>query len=151
MRMRVLVAVLATGGALLATGVVTGATAEASGRPCGGAVTTQGVGTDGTPWALKSMYDDNGPGLVAGEEFQIETHEAGQHWTVVLSDNGVPFFTDNDDVSTASGINETHPNHVRHGTINVMSAHAVRHDTGEVIDGSVTLPAAAAGCAPHSP
>lgn len=151
MRMRVLATVLATGAALLATGVVTGATAEAKGRPCGPAVSTQGVGTAGTAWTLKSMYDDNGPGLVAGEEFQIETQQAGQHWTVVLSDNGQPFFTNNDDVSTASGINETHPHPVTHGTVNVMSAHAVRHDTGEVIDGSVTLPAAAAGCAPHSP
>ncbi|MFD2415918.1 hypothetical protein [Amycolatopsis pigmentata] len=151
MRIRVLATVLAAGAALVASGVITGATAEAKGRPCGDAVSTQGVGTAGTTWTLKSMYDDNGPGLVAGEEFQIETHEAGQHWTVVLSDNGVPFFTNNDDVSVASGINETHPNHVRHGTTNVMSAHAVRHETGEVIDGSVSLPVAPAQCAPNSP
>jgi len=35
---------------------------------------------------------------VAGEEFEINTEGAGQHWTVVLSDNGTPFFTNERDV-----------------------------------------------------
>jgi hypothetical protein len=112
---------------------------------------TQGMGTKGTTWTLKSMYDDNGPGLVAGEEFEINTEGAGQHWTVVLSDNGTPFFTNNDDISTPTGINETHPSHTVHHINNVMSAHAERHDTGETIDASVTLPPAPARCAPNTP
>jgi hypothetical protein len=110
-----------------------------------------GASSLGTGWTLKSQYDDNGPGLVAGEEFQINTEGARQHWTVVLSDNGKAFFTNNDDVSTATGINETHPNPTVHHLNNVMSAHAMRHDTGEVIDGSVTLLPAPAACAPGTP
>jgi hypothetical protein len=154
---------LAAGAAVLATSVFTGTAAYAKGgdggggggggggRPCGQPVSTSGTGTDGTTWTLKSMYDDDGPGLVAGEEFEINTEGAGQHWTVVLSDNGTAFFTNNDDVSTATGINETHPNHVVHGTTEVMSAHAVSHETGEVIDGTVTLAPAPSRCAPGSP
>ena len=148
--MRVVAVALAAGAMVLTSTAVTAGAAPAE-RPCGPAVTAQGVGTDGTTWTLKSMYDDNGPGLVAGEEFQINTEGAGQHWTVVLSDNGQAFFTNNDDVSTATGINETHPNHVLHHTTNVMSAHAVRHEDGEVIDASVTLPPAPPGCAPGTP
>ena len=151
MRMRAMAAVLAVGAAAVTTSVVTGGAAYAKGRPCGSAVTASGTGSLGTTWTLKSMYDDNGPGLVVGEEFEINTEGAGQHWTVVLSDNGTPFFTNNDDVSTATGINETHPNHAVHGVTEVMTAHAVRHDTGEVIDGTVTLGPAPAQCAPNSP
>lgn len=154
MRMRVLAVVLAAGAMALTTSAVTGTAANAKGRPCGQPVMTQGQGTLGTGWTLKSQYDDNGPnpgGLVAGEEFQINTEGAGQHWTVVLSDNGTAFFTNNDDVSTATGINETHPNPTFHHINNVMSAHAVRHDTGEVINGSVALPPAPPACAPGTP
>lgn len=150
MRKRILAVVLAAGVMALTTSAVT-ANAASARRPCGPPVMTSGNGSLGTAWTLKSQYDDDGPGLVAGEEFQIETQGAGQHWTVVLSDNGTPFFTNNDDVSTASGINETHPNHTVHHINNVMSAHAVRHETGEVIDGSVTLPPAPPQCAPGTP
>ena len=151
MRMRTLAVVLATSAMALGTTAITGSAANAQGRPCGQGVSTSGVGSQGTGWTLKSKYDDDGPGLVAGEEFQINTEGAGQHWTVVLSDNGQAFFTNNDDVSTVTGINETHPNHVVHHTVEVMSAHAVRHDTGEVIDASVTLPPAPPQCAPGTP
>jgi hypothetical protein len=151
MRVRILAVALAASALTLAAGAVAGEAANAKGRPCGPPVSTKGVGSAGTSWTLKSMYDDNGPGLVVGEEFQIETQDAGQHWTVVLSDNGKAFFTNNDDVSTASGINETHANPAVHHTVEVMTAHAVRHDTGEVIDGTVTLPPAPAQCAPGTP
>jgi hypothetical protein len=77
--------------------------------------------------------------------------EPCQHWTVVESDNGTAFFTNNDDVSTATGINETHANHTVHGINEIITAHAVRHDTGEVIDGTVMLGPAPAQCAPNSP
>jgi hypothetical protein len=151
MRMRVLAVVFAAGAVAMTTSAVTSTAASARGRPCGDPVMTSGAGTDGTTWTLKSQYDDNGPGLVSGEEFQINTQAAGQHWTVVLSHNGTAFFTNNDDVSTATGINETHPDRATHGTTQVMTAHAVRHDTGEVIDGTVELPPAPAQCAPGSP
>src|SRR5690348_15725174 len=114
MRMRVLAVVLAAGAMAITTSAVTSIAASAKGRPCGDPVSTSGMGSQGTPWTLKSQYDDNGPGLVAGEEFQITTQGAGQHWTVVLSHNGTAFFTNNDDVSTASGINETHPDRAVH-------------------------------------
>jgi hypothetical protein len=151
--MRVLAVAVAAGALALTTTAITSATATAApaNRPCGSPVTAAGVGSDGTSWTLKSMYDDNGPGLVVGEEFEINTEAAGQHWTVVLSDNGKAFFTNNDDISTATGINETHPNPAVHNTTEVMSAHAVRHSDGEVIDATVTLPPAPARCAPGTP
>ncbi len=151
MRMRILTIGLAAAAMALTTTAIAGTAASAKGRPCGEPVMTQGTGSQGTGWTLKSMYDDNGPGLVVGEEFEINTEGAGQHWTVVLSDNGKAFFTNDDDVSTATGINETHPNPAVHHTTEVMTAHAVRHDTGEVIDGSVTLAPAPANCAPGTP
>ncbi|MCX4092558.1 hypothetical protein [Nocardia sp. alder85J] len=68
MKMRLMTAVLAASAVALTTGAVTGsAVANAKGRPCGDPVMKSGAGTLGTPWTLKSMYDDDGPGLVAGE------------------------------------------------------------------------------------
>src|SRR3954451_6241810 len=61
------------------------------GRKLGPAVSTSGPATLGSPWTLKSQHDDDGPGLVAGEEFEINT-PAGHVWTVTLADNGTPFF-----------------------------------------------------------
>jgi hypothetical protein len=149
--MRILAVALAAGAVALATTAITDTAASAKGRPYGQPVMTSGVGSQGTGWTLKSMYDDDGPGLVAGEEFEINTEGAGQVWTVVLSDNGQAFFTNDNDISTATGINETHPNHVVHHPVEVMGAHAVNHATGEVIDGSVTLQPAPARCAPGTP
>ena len=42
------------------------------GRRLGLGVATSGAGTLGSPWTLKSKHDDDGPGLVAGEEFEID-------------------------------------------------------------------------------
>ncbi|WP_026424720.1 hypothetical protein [Actinokineospora inagensis] len=139
MRTRIIGAALAVSALALTAVAVSGTAAEAKGRPCGPPSTTDGVGSAGTAFTLKSMYDDDGPGLVAGEEFEINTEAAGQHWTVTFSDNGVVFFANPDDVSTATGIREVHPNHITRGTVQHMNAHAVRHDTGEVIDATVVL------------
>ncbi|GAA4523251.1 hypothetical protein [Amycolatopsis samaneae] len=138
----------------LAAGVLTGPAAQASGRRCGPAASKSGAGTLGTTWTLKSMYDDDGPvpgKLVVGEEFEINTQGAGQHWTVTFTDNGTEFFTNPDDVSTADGIREVHMNPAVHHTPQHMAAHAVRHDTGEVIDGAVDLGPAPDRCGPLSP
>ena len=63
--------------------------ASASGRPCGPGVSTNGVGTLGSPYTLKSKHDDDGPGgsLVVGEEFEIKV-PLGQVWQVTFADNG---------------------------------------------------------------
>ncbi|GAB3878251.1 hypothetical protein GCM10029964_028660 [Kibdelosporangium lantanae] len=130
------------------TSVTGGGTAQASGRRCGPAVKTDGVGTQGTSWKLKSQYDDDGPvtnPLVAGEEFEIAT-AAGQHWLVSFADNGIEFFDNPDDVSVVGGIREVHPNPTRHNQTNRMSVHAKRLDTGETIDGFVDLPFAPPDC-----
>ena len=122
---------------------------EAKGRPCGPPVSMHGVGTKGTAWTLKAMYDDDGPvpgALVVGEEFEINTQGAGQHWAITFSDNGKVFFTNPDDVSTAAGIREVHMTSAVHNTVQQMNAHAIRRDTGEVIDGTVTLPPAPPQC-----
>lgn len=138
---------IALSGLAVVSGVAAG-TAQASGRRCGPAVKTDGVGTLGTSWTLKSQYDDDGPvgnPLVAGEEFEIAT-AAGQHWLVSFADNGVVFFSNPDDVSAAGGIREVHPNPTRHNQTNRMSVHAKRLDTGETIDGFVDLPFAPPDC-----
>lgn len=127
---------------------VMGGIAQAAARRCGPPVKTNGVGTLGTSWKLKSQYDDDGPvgnPLVAGEEFEIAT-AAGQHWSVSFADNGVGFFSNPDDVSAAGGIREVHPNPTKHNQTNRMSVHAKRLDTGETIDGFVDLPFAPPDC-----
>jgi hypothetical protein len=127
---------LVTAGALT---LATAGTAEAS-RRCGPTSKTDGVGSLGTSWTLKSMHDDDGPGgtFVVGEEFEIATQVANQVWTITFADNGLVFFTA-DDTSTVTGIREVHPTANQPGTNQHMTVHAVNHTTGEVIDGAVDV------------
>jgi hypothetical protein len=108
-----------------------------SGRPLGQGVSTSGVGTLGSSWTLKSKHDDDGPGPVAGEEFEINSQDV---WTVTFADNGATFFGPQDVAPTAQGIRA-----MSKATDTVlpmhMSVHAVDTVTGEVIDGAVDLPA----------
>lgn len=156
MRMRIPAAVAAAGALALSSVIVSvadGSPAFAS-RRCGPASSNSGTGSQGTPWTLKSMYDDDGPQpghLVVGEEFEINTQGAGQHWTVTFLDNGKVFFTNPDDVSTLTGIREVHMNPAVHNTVENMTAQATRHDTGEVINATVVLPPAPPACGPLSP
>jgi hypothetical protein len=124
---------------LSALTLVTTNAADAS-RRCGPTSSTDGVGTLGTSWTLKSKHDDDGPGgsFVVGEEFEIATQVVGQVWTITFADNGLVFFNA-DDVATAAGIREVHPTANQRGTIQHMTAHAVNHATGEVIDGAVDV------------
>jgi hypothetical protein len=108
------------------------------GRKLGPAVSTSGTGTLGSPWTLKSQHDDDGPGLVAGEEFEINT-PAGHVWTVTLADNGKPFFSQ-DVTADATGL-KAMSKAADTGTDQHMTAHAVDKATGEVVDGAVDLPA----------
>jgi hypothetical protein len=108
------------------------------GRKLGPAVSTSGTGTLGSPWTLKSQHDDDGPGLVAGEEFEINT-PAGHVWTVTLADNGTPFFSQ-DVTADATGL-KAMSKAADTGTDQHMTAHAVDKATGEVVDGAVDLPA----------
>jgi hypothetical protein len=108
------------------------------GRKGGPAVSTSGVGTQGSPWTLKSAHDDDGPGPVLGEEFEIDT-PAGHVWTVTLADNGTPFFSQ-DVTADATGL-KAMSKAADTGTDQHMTAHAVDKATGEVVDGAVDLPA----------
>ncbi|HKN97829.1 MAG TPA: hypothetical protein VJX10_11980 [Pseudonocardiaceae bacterium] len=155
MRLRILGSGLAIVAAAVATTVLAGPDAFAShgggdgsgsGRPCGTATATSGQGTLGSAFTLKSMYDDDGavPGVVVGEEFEINTEAVGQHWTVQLADNGVVFL-DQDLVSTATGIKAMSMTPAQPGD-QVMTAHAVNTDDGETVDGTVTLDPPPAGC-----
>jgi hypothetical protein len=108
------------------------------GRRLGPAVSTSGTGTLGSPWTLKSQHDDDGPGPVVGEEFQIKT-PAGHVWTVTLADNGTPFFS-RDVTADATGLLAMSKT-ADLGIDQHMSAHAVDKATGEVVDGAVDLPA----------
>ncbi|MCL9759885.1 hypothetical protein [Frankia sp. AiPa1] len=110
-----------------------------SGRPGGPAVKTEGVGSLGSHWTLKSQHDDDGPGPVAGEEFEIDT-PAGHVWTVTFADNGIVFFDHVDVTATATGLRAM-SKAPDQGIDQIMSVHAVDRGTGEVIDGSVKLPA----------
>ena len=109
-----------------------------SGRRLGPPVSTSGTGTLGSPWTLKSQHDDDGPGPVVGEEFEIKT-PAGHVWTVTLADNGTPFFSQ-DVTADATGLLAMSKT-ADLGIDQVMSAHAVDKATGEVVDGAVDLPA----------
>ena len=108
------------------------------GRKLGPAVSTSGTGTLGSPWTLKSQHDDDGPGPVVGEEFEIKT-PAGHVWTVTLADNGTPFFSQ-DVTADATGL-KAMSKAADTGTDQHMTAHAVDKATGEVVDGAVDLPA----------
>ena len=108
------------------------------GRKLGPAVSTSGTGTLGSPWTLKSQHDDDGPGPVVGEEFEIKT-PAGHVWTVTLADNGTPFFSQ-DVTADATGLKAMSKT-ADLGIDQHMSAHAVDKATGEVVDGAVDLPA----------
>jgi hypothetical protein len=115
-----------------------GGSGSGSGRRLGPAVSTSGTGTLGSPWTLKSQHDDDGPGPVVGEEFQIKT-PAGHVWTVTLADNGTPFFSQ-DVTADATGLLAMSKT-ADLGIDQHMSAHAVDKATGEVVDGAVDLPA----------
>jgi hypothetical protein len=157
MRLRILGSGLAIGAAALATTVLAGPNAYAShggggggggggGRPCGTATATSGHGTLGSAFTLKSMYDDDGAvaGVVVGEEFEINTQAVGQHWTVQLADNGVVFFNQNE-ISDPTGIKGMSMTPAQPGN-QVMTAHAVNNDNGEIVDGTVTLAPPPARC-----
>lgn len=154
MRLRILGSGLAIVAAAVATTVLAGPAnashggggGSGSGRPCGTATATSGVGTLGSAFTLKSMYDDDGavPGVVVGEEFEINTEAVGQHWTVQLADNGLVFLNQ-DLVSTTTGIKAMSMTPAQPGD-QVMTAHAVNTDDGETVDGTVTLDPPPAGC-----
>ena len=159
MRLRMLGTGLVIAAAAIATTALAGPNAYASqggghsgggnggsGRPCGSASATSGQGTLGSAFTLKSMYDDDGavPGVVVGEEFEIET-PAGQQWTVQLADNGVVFF-DQTVISDAAGIKGMSMTPAQPGN-QVMTAHADNPVTGETVDGTVTLAPPPARCA----
>lgn len=122
---------------LLAAPAALASGGSGSGRKLGPAVNTSGTGSLGSTWTLKSQHDDDGPGLVAGEEFEINTPE-GHIWAVTFADNNVTFF--NQDVTaTATGL-KAMAKAAEQGADH-MSVHAVDESTHEVIDGSVDLPA----------
>ena len=137
---------LAVGAAVVATTVLAGPSAYASGgggggRPRGPTHSTSGAGSLGTTWTPQSKYDDDGakPGVVVGEEFQINTEAAGQVWHVQLADNGFVFF-DKVLTSDAAGIKAMSNTPDRGRVDQVMTANATRLSDGETISGSVTDP-----------
>ena len=154
MRKRIFASVFATAATALIAGSLSAVPAMAQGgggggggggRPCGPAQSASGTGTLGTPWTLKSMYDDNTAGaVVVGEEFEINTQVAGQVWAVTFTDNGTAFFSGNV-TSTTAGVRVVEMN-LYHGGTSHMTAHAVNKQNGEVVDGAVNLPVAPAAC-----
>lgn len=146
-RMQFLALAVATGAMAIGVGVIAAPAANASGRPCGQASSISGTGSDGTPFTLKSMYDDDGPTpgvVVVGEEFEINTEAVGQTWTITYSDNGTVFLNDTQ-VSTATGIREQGMTTAQPGT-QTMVAKAVNLGNGETIVGTVQLPTVPSKC-----
>ncbi|MFL6073622.1 MAG: hypothetical protein ACJ73S_09525 [Mycobacteriales bacterium] len=122
------------------------AAAQGSRRPCGDPVMTSGHGSQGSPFTLKSMYDDNTAGqVVVGEEFEISNVPAGQVWTVVFTYDNTTVFFDGDSTATAAGIREVHMVLYQGGPSH-LAAHAVSKVTGEVVHASVDLPVAPPRC-----
>ncbi|NUP51242.1 MAG: hypothetical protein HOW97_28615 [Catenulispora sp.] len=149
MRFRTLSVGATVGAAAVAVAALAGTNAYASGgggggggnRPCGPTHSTSGVGSLGTSWTLKSKFDDDGakPGVVVGEEFQINTEAAGQVWHVILADNGVVFF-DKILTSDAAGITAM-GNTPDQGVVDQnMTANATRLSDNETIFGTVVDP-----------
>jgi hypothetical protein len=157
MHKRLLASALATAATVLVFGSLSVAPAMAQGGSGSGSVAAQpclpppvatGTGTHGTPWVLKAMYDRNAAGaVVIGVEFEINTAAAGQVWAVTFADNGTAFFSGNV-TSTATGVQEVLTTLYPGGTSH-LTVHAVNQQTGEVIDGAVTLPPAPATCGGH--
>jgi hypothetical protein len=132
--------VVAIGALSVAPAMAQGGAGAGTGLPCQPAVTASGTGTLGTPWALRAMYDGNAAGaVVIGEEFEINTGVAGQVWALTFAVNGTAFFAA-DVTSTATGVREVQMTPY-HGGPSHVTAHAVNEQTGEVIDGTVNLPA----------
>ncbi|GAA2050744.1 hypothetical protein GCM10009839_66740 [Catenulispora yoronensis] len=139
------------GTATIAAAILAGPSAYASGgggggggggRPCGPTHNASGSGSHGTGWTLKSKYDDDGakPGVVVGEEFQINTQAAGQVWHVQLADNGLVFF-DKVLTSTTAGITAMSNTPDQGGTDQVMTATATNQGSGETItNATLTVP-----------
>jgi hypothetical protein len=123
---------LTCSGLVLSAGLLAPSAAFASGRPGGDPVTADGKGSLGTPWTLKSQHDDDGPGPVVGEEFEINTEVVGDVWDVTYTDNGIVTFT-GQFVSTATGVRVQHASPDLGGT-QQLAAHAVDETTGEVIE-----------------
>jgi hypothetical protein len=147
MHKRFLVSAFAITATALAIGSLSAVPAMAQGagggQPCSPGAIASGNGTQGTPWALKSMYARNAAGAVTvAEEFQVSTSVAGQVWAVTFAVNGTAFFTA-DVTSAASGVREAQMTPY-HGGASHVTAHAVNEQTGEVADGAVDLPAAPA-------
>jgi hypothetical protein len=134
----VALSMLAAPAAFASGGKGGGGGGNGGGRKLGPAVSTSGTGSLGSGWTLKSAHDDDGPGPVVGEEFEINT-PTGHVWTVTLADNGAPFFTQ-DVTATATGVRAM-SKAADTGIEQFMSVHAVDEATGEVIDGVVDLPA----------
>jgi hypothetical protein len=151
MRLRKSSATVFTAAAVLGVSLLTAPAAFASdghgggggggkggGRPGGPAVSTSGVGSLGSPWTLKSQHDDDGPGPVVGEEFEIKT-PAGHVWNVTFADNGVVFFH-GDVTATATGLLAM-AKAPDQGIDQTMSVVALDEGTQETIGGQVVVPA----------
>ena len=141
---RPLAPVLAVAAATVIIGTLMASPASAQGgRSCGPTQSTAGHGSVGSPWTLKSKYDDDA-GLQVGEEFEINTNVVGQVWTITFSYNGKTFATDMV-TSTATGVRDVRRASYTGGT-SLMAINAVDATTNETINGSVQDPVIPAAC-----
>jgi hypothetical protein len=86
------------------------------------------------------MYDDGAkPGVVVGEEFEVNTGVAGQQWSVQLADNGLVFFNQTV-TSTAAGIKAMSQTPDQNNTDQIMTATAVNLGNGEKVNARLDLP-----------
>jgi hypothetical protein len=98
------------------------------GRPGGQPVVSDGFGSLGTAWHLKSMHDDLAGAQVVGEEFEIDAPDP-QNWTITLADNGTTFpFTETIRVGslTVNGMTANQPG-IQHMTASATDS--VTHET----------------------
>ena len=140
MRRRMLAGALTAG--MVSLGMLSAPGAQAqplTARPCSPGLIV-GVGSQGTPFALRARYEMINAGqIVVGEEFEINTRVPNQPWTIEFTDNGTVFFS-GIETSTGGPIAVVKTDPVTGSAVHTMGAHADNTVTGETIDAAVTLP-----------
>jgi len=143
MRRRIFAGALTAGMAAVSLGVLSAPGAQAqpvAARPCSPPQTIVGVGSQGTPFALRAGYEVTGTGqIVVGEEFEINTHVPNQPWTIEFTDNGTVFFSGSE-TSTGGPIAVVKADPVAGAGKHTLGAHADNTVTGETIGAGIPLP-----------
>jgi hypothetical protein len=118
---------------LLTTGAAVATAGPASARGGNDAVTAHGQCSAHATWKLKAKADDSQLEV----EFEVDSNQAGQDWTVRLTDNGNKFFGGTRTTTGPSGSFSVTKFATNASGSDVIRARAVHND--QVCKGSVTV------------